>query len=659
MLKRLIPFIFFGAVLIFYIHNLTRDIFSGDIGDLVTAACTWGVPHPSGYPLFTVIGGILCRLPLPLPPVSRVGLISVFSSLIALVIFYRYSYKVTKSLLLSILSTAILALSHYFWFHAEIPEVFALTSLFIISILYVSLQFYEKKKQSHLCLLALLLGLSLAHHHTIILLFPSVFILGIVHFRYIFFDLKRLGLCLLFFILGVAVYVYIPIAASHSPPVNWDNAVTVKNFLHLAFRKDYGGYQAKGFIKTYNPLELQTKFIILGNYAKSILTLFSLQGILIGLLGAIKLFRKEKVQLTAFLTALALLGPFFVFLAAINATNVSTLGVIERFYVLSAVVFMFFIPHGFVLIRNVLSYFSKKKILVHLLLTYFFIIPLMMLWYNFPRTNLSSTRIGNNFAKDILGSLPPGAVLFLSNDTPTFNTWYMYWVLRYRRDIDIINPTYGGGNYFLDAQINKYYQKHAGMPLSQVIDNTIDDVAKTRPIFATYTMPQIKGYADIPYGLVHQLVKLNQVPEKTEYLARVNKLIKKYHIKKRNDLSPAENNLISDEIPFLYARSIQNVANFLGIQYQDHKAALNFYTLSVQIDPEESVGYAGMALSYYREYKDCDKAIGLMRRAIELYPILRDYYDHLNNFYLKCKVDKKTYDAFKTNYNKIFNSEKQ
>ena len=45
-----ILFLFFSSIALIYLHNLTRDIYSGDIGDLVTAASVFGVPHPPGYP---------------------------------------------------------------------------------------------------------------------------------------------------------------------------------------------------------------------------------------------------------------------------------------------------------------------------------------------------------------------------------------------------------------------------------------------------------------------------------------------------------------------------------------------------------------------------------------------------------------------------------
>ena len=129
---------------IVYLLQLTRDIYSGDIGDMVSAACVGGVPHPPGYPLFTLIGWFLCSLPLPLPPVTKVAILSAASSATAVFFLYKFSLKITKSRYLSVFSASILAFSHLFWFHAEVPEVFGFHNFFIAALLYFGYDYYEK-----------------------------------------------------------------------------------------------------------------------------------------------------------------------------------------------------------------------------------------------------------------------------------------------------------------------------------------------------------------------------------------------------------------------------------------------------------------------------------------------------------------------------------
>src|SRR5258708_7037796 len=200
----------------FYIKNLTRDIYSGDLGDLVTAAYVFGVPHPSGYPLFTFLGFILSHIPFPLPIVSRVGLISVAASLLGLSVYYVFAYKVTKHIYLSLLSTAVLAFSYYYWLFSEIPEVFALNNAFAIIIFYTTYMFYTTKRISYLYLTVFFSSLALSHHQTIILMMPGVILLLLCRISIIFSSLKRVAKLISVFLLGFFPYIYIPIAASRN-----------------------------------------------------------------------------------------------------------------------------------------------------------------------------------------------------------------------------------------------------------------------------------------------------------------------------------------------------------------------------------------------------------------------------------------------------------
>jgi len=111
-IKKVIVVTFFIAVTLLYFHNLTHDIYSGDIGDLVTAAYVGGIAHPPGYPLFTLLGFIFSRLPISFEVVTKVAFISAIASVFGLIFFYKLYFQITKSIFISILSTSILAFSY-------------------------------------------------------------------------------------------------------------------------------------------------------------------------------------------------------------------------------------------------------------------------------------------------------------------------------------------------------------------------------------------------------------------------------------------------------------------------------------------------------------------------------------------------------------------
>ncbi|NJN53801.1 MAG: DUF2723 domain-containing protein [Anaerolineae bacterium] len=55
------------VALLVYGRTLSPDLtwanFSSDGGELITAAVTWGVPHPPGYPTYVLLGHMVSWLP--------------------------------------------------------------------------------------------------------------------------------------------------------------------------------------------------------------------------------------------------------------------------------------------------------------------------------------------------------------------------------------------------------------------------------------------------------------------------------------------------------------------------------------------------------------------------------------------------------------------
>ena len=62
------PYMTFTIALVVYLltlaPGLTQAHFGGDGGELITAAVTGGVPHPQGYPTYSLLGSLLRWLPL-------------------------------------------------------------------------------------------------------------------------------------------------------------------------------------------------------------------------------------------------------------------------------------------------------------------------------------------------------------------------------------------------------------------------------------------------------------------------------------------------------------------------------------------------------------------------------------------------------------------
>ena len=77
-----------GFSFIVYIVTLCPTVNFIDSGELVTACATMGIAHPTGYPLFTLIGWIVAHLPLGLRIIYQFNLLAALESSAALFFFF-------------------------------------------------------------------------------------------------------------------------------------------------------------------------------------------------------------------------------------------------------------------------------------------------------------------------------------------------------------------------------------------------------------------------------------------------------------------------------------------------------------------------------------------------------------------------------------------
>jgi len=65
----------FGATFAAYALTAARSVCWGDSAEFVTVATTLGIAHPPGYPLYTLLGALVVRLPFG-TPFLRMSLLS-------------------------------------------------------------------------------------------------------------------------------------------------------------------------------------------------------------------------------------------------------------------------------------------------------------------------------------------------------------------------------------------------------------------------------------------------------------------------------------------------------------------------------------------------------------------------------------------------------
>lgn len=141
---------------------------------------TLGIAHPSGYPLYTLLGKLAATLLPVWDAAGRINLLSALFAGVAVGLLYLVSRRFAGSRPAAGVATAIFALSPTWWSQATIAEVYALHGLLVALFLYCLLRWEEDRMMGRsdgwLRAAALACGLGLAHHRMIALLLPAALV---------------------------------------------------------------------------------------------------------------------------------------------------------------------------------------------------------------------------------------------------------------------------------------------------------------------------------------------------------------------------------------------------------------------------------------------------------------------------------------------------
>lgn len=274
-----------AAVIAFsvYLLTLAPTVWFIDSGELSAVASTLGIAHPTGYPLFTIVGHIFTLLPFSNSEVYKLNVMSAFFCALGIFVFFLLvkflisNYSVAaprekakkgstpknqppknptgknspKEKNIKIpdvikyatagFSALLLAFSKTYWNAANSVEVYPLHVFFIIALILVFLkaifntgsstgETFISKNRYYLAF-AFLLGLSFTNHLTTILLAPACLTL---FFYTNLYDKARmwklLGFMAICFLVGFSVYLYLPIRANMNPAFLWGNPYNFERF---------------------------------------------------------------------------------------------------------------------------------------------------------------------------------------------------------------------------------------------------------------------------------------------------------------------------------------------------------------------------------------------------------------------------------------------
>lgn len=184
MARRFPPFFLFFLSLALYLATLAPTVVTifDDSLELQLALPTFAIVHPTGYPLYTLLGWLITRLVPFADAAWRANFFSALAASLGVALVYPVARRLGSGAMPAIVAALLLAVSPVWWSQATIAEVYAFQGLLTLAIVYVLLRWDEargRERDRYLIFAGLAIGLGLAHHRLTLLLLPAaaVFIL--------------------------------------------------------------------------------------------------------------------------------------------------------------------------------------------------------------------------------------------------------------------------------------------------------------------------------------------------------------------------------------------------------------------------------------------------------------------------------------------------
>jgi 4-amino-4-deoxy-L-arabinose transferase-like glycosyltransferase len=291
-----------------YLLTACTTVYNLDSAEFSAAVHVLGIVRATGYPLYLLLGKAFTLL-LPVGDVGfRLNVLSALCAAGTTALLYRFIRRLTRQRAASLAASLLFAFSYYFWAQAVVAEVYTLHTLLMISLFLLLERWTHSLADGLLVAIGLLYGLSFGNHMSTLLLAPGIGLYLLVVAGRDLFRPRRLLLLAGPFLVGLLVYLYLPLRYLADPIFNYAGHFdSTGNFVPLDMTRPQNLWwliTGQGFQKLmfdYGPGELLSE---LQGVAHRLWGNFLGIGILPGLLGAIIQIRRRPRHLL-------LLAPIF------------------------------------------------------------------------------------------------------------------------------------------------------------------------------------------------------------------------------------------------------------------------------------------------------------------------------------------------------------
>jgi hypothetical protein len=476
------------GLLSLYVFTLCPTIYVGDSAEFSAVAACWGVAHPPGYPLYSLLNGLFIRL-LPIGEIAwRTNLFSAVCGSLAIGLMFLLCRRIGASLPAAAAAALCFGTGATFWSQAIVAEVYSIDILLILSAIFFVFRVHDYPNRRNYFLCGLISGLMVGHRIVNLVYIVPVIILFMAD------AWKRSGKPLsvfLYALIGAAVsgivFLYLPVASFFNPPVDNGDPETLERFWDVIAAKSYQGFLgASPFMRE---LTRASGFFMMLPANLGVAAIAAPAGFWM-------LFRRGGWMLAGGIAyaAVCCIG----FSAKYNIADISV-------YFLPALAMLALVAAcGFDLLPGRFVWAAVLLGLVNL--------PLQYRSHDF-----SCARLGEQYGRDILTLAKPGAVILTPGDTVNNILVYLQSIQGVRPDVSIVLAfDYPPADWYAALQRRKY--PHVNWPsqgsdyylqnqqvqkgeswLKTLIRGNIDKHAFCLPDFPLVLLLKLKLMEFLPY----------------------------------------------------------------------------------------------------------------------------------------------------------------
>jgi hypothetical protein len=614
-----------GAIFIMtfsiYLLTMCPTIYWEDSAAFSAAHSVLGIPHSPGFPVYVLLGRIFSLVPIE-NRAFRSNLMSTFWGSLSLVILYLLMLELFKKTNLNdstlqlpiVTGVAFLGFSSAFWLQTIRAEVYTLNIFFTLALIFLLVKSSQKKDANWcfriLILFSFVLGFSFANHPLLMItLMPAFLIFSLINDLKNFLKLKKIMVLLSFFLLGISLYIFLPIRASLAPAINWGKPDSLANLFSYLTRSS----QSTATTTSSNAPYLN-RFLFNLSFP---VTQFGLGFFWLGVVGAYVMLKESK---RFFIFAFLLF--IFNLLTATWATDFSLrnydllgylLPSLSIFAIWFAVGISFFCE-SILKVGRVASQGTRNPTYIFKVSFYglILLLPIYQMSRNFDQCNKRSDVWAYQYADQILKSVKKDALILAGDDNTLTTLWYLNHAEKKRPDVKIISSSALSQKSYRD-QLRKQYQE---VRLPKIKLESSQKIASDLCQLNTDEMPIYCQYYTSDTVFAHHLLPAGYIfeyhPERVTLLDS--------DIQRQKEF--LENNFKNKRFDPITKEHFGNLVFNLGVFYNQlgiSTISLEYLLMALDVDPSNSRIYAQLGKAFLK-MGEISKAKEFFQAALELDP---------------------------------------